>query len=166
MGQFSFQILPGTSDPSRVCAILWSVCDLDGGLLFIQFSESLICWWGAELYMQSPGALAFINTFVLLSWISLPSTFGFPEASLFIPLAKRWRFSYSMLSCPSLPVSRPTDRRIMQKGTGSLHSLGTRAPLIWEKRSSLSFGSCQLLLRPLPPQPRGCLGVDMRENEH
>lgn len=56
--------------------------------------------------MQSPGALAFINTFVLLSWISPPSTFGFPEASLFIPLAKSWRFSYPMLSCPSLPASR------------------------------------------------------------
>lgn len=107
--------------------------------LLIQFSESLICWWGSDLYMQSPGALAFINTFVLLSWISLPNTFGFPEASLFIPLAKSWRFWYHMLSCPSLPASRANWQEHNAKRNGFTPPSRDQSPSNLRKRFLSEF---------------------------
>lgn len=84
----------------HVCTILRSVCDLGSGLSVNSSLESLICWLGLDSYMQSP-RINPINTFMLLSWISLPSAFCFPEASLFSPLAQSWRFSYPF--CHAFP---------------------------------------------------------------
>lgn len=129
--QFSFQILPDTIQIHPVCvpscgqSVTWIVV-----YLLIQLSEPLICWLESDLYMQSPEALAFINIFVLLSWISLPSTFGFPEASLFIPLAKSSRFSYPMLSCTSLTAcTRANWQEDNAKGIGVHSTLLEPEPL-------------------------------------
>lgn len=106
------------------------------------------------------------NLIVLLSWISLPSTFWLPKAFLFSLLAKAGGLvtpSCHVLSW--LPASRASwQEDNTKRNRDSLCPLRTRAPLIGKEGPSLSFGSCQLLLQPLPPQLSGCLGARTREN--
>lgn len=144
LNQFSFQILRGT--------ILRSIMTWVVFFLLIRFSDSLICWLGSDLYMQSPRmgpsvykylCVAFLNLFpkfFLVSW-------GFPFQSSDRKL-EGWVPS-SVMFFPDCLHPGPSYRRLMRKGIGA-HSipLGTRTPLIHTHthKIPLSFGSCQLLL--------------------